>query len=423
MSQTSMECWKATAPRARRRCGPRTTRVGRTLWKGLFLFLAVSIALSWAKNFAATNYNVFDQAVTNGTPRYRLVGNVATYTVRGRSANTAHRRKVSSRRFGSTEPSGAEIRATTNAQPVAAAVRWGINKARDYGAATAGLFAQNGITVDRREIAMGQSDVSVDHMFADNAASGMTIMPVVNAPTGTNPSTYASYIGHFAARYGPGGTFWAGRTDGALAPDAVEIINEPYYLNQENGMTPAAYVALFKAASQAIDTSNPAVKALLAANTRSSSPDDWDQNVVTVGGASLIPLVDGLAMHPYTGVGGTGDPSQPCSPGSFAGQTLMCVPFEEQRFASWGYGSLPVYITEYGYNVTEGSESEQALRVDQATALVKQWGFVRQFDWFQSHDYGVRQQEAWGLIRGVNVTDPASSARPALARYVAAANS
>lgn len=174
------------------------------------------------------------------------------------------------------------------------------------GGGGAGLRALRGIGVsaDRLEFGQQMSWAEIDERYTLALREGMRVLPVLNSLrriSSIDAASFAAWTGAFAARYGPGGTFWAGRADGALALPQIEIFNEPYGAWYYQPVEPAAFARLYVAAVDAGRRANPATKYLLPVQptidengtSRPWSPELWAAE------PQIAARVDGLAVHPY----------------------------------------------------------------------------------------------------------------------------
>lgn len=145
---------------------------------------------------------------------------------------------------------------------------------------------------------------------------------------------YADYAAAFAARYGPGGSFWAANP--GLRPEPVttiEIWNEPdspeFWLPSPD---PAAYAGLYLAARAAIDRVVPTIRVIVGGLT---DPARFLPAMV-----SARPLlrahVDGVAIHPY------GSPAV----------VIARVRAARAALVSLGMASVPLYVTEFGWTTS-----------------------------------------------------------------------
>ena len=183
-----------------------------------------------------------------------------------------------------------------------------------------------------------------DEVAGALAASGLTWLPILDytAPwdesiAGQDHSPprsdaeYADYAAAFAARYGPGGSFW--RAHPQITPQPVttiEIWNEP---DQPTFWEPSpdagAYAALYLAARDAIDAVDPNIRVIVGGLT---DPAGFLPQMLAAAPA-LHGHIDGVAIHPY------GRPATVLSKVAGARTTLDGL----------GLGSVPLYITEFGW--------------------------------------------------------------------------
>jgi hypothetical protein len=218
----------------------------------------------------------------------------------------------------------------------------------------------------RLEPSRGSFDFSYyDHFMQVAAQQGERVMPVVDVTPAwagatdntipADPSTYAGVIAAIAKRYGPGGTFWS-QNPGLPAGSAittVELWNEPYYDNGDNGdYDPGRYANLVKAAVTAGRAANRGVHYLLAAETTGrqvgSSWINWIDALYQAM-PDLNSYFDGVAIHPYghdtTGLTGMGD------------RQLRRTELIHQLFAEHGADDKPLWVTEVGWpTCTSGSD-------------------------------------------------------------------
>ncbi len=183
-----------------------------------------------------------------------------------------------------------------------------------------------------------------DEVAGSLAAAGLRWMPILDytAPWDesvagqdhsppSSPADYATYAAAFAARYGPGGSFW--RQHPSLTPEPVqtfEIWNEP---DNPEFWTPtpnaAQYAALYAQARDAILAVDPGGRVLVGglANPTSFLP------AMLAARPELRGHIDGIAIHPY------GDPLVLLSKLRAARATIT----------SLGLGAVPLYVTEFGW--------------------------------------------------------------------------
>jgi hypothetical protein len=145
---------------------------------------------------------------------------------------------------------------------------------------------------------------------------------------------YAAYAGAFAARYGPGGAFWAAHPELTAEPvSTIEIWNEP-----DNGQfwtrTPdaAAYADLYAAARLAIDAADPAARVIVGGLTRPTA----FLPAMLAARPGLAGHIDGVAVHPYG------------SPRVVAAK----VAADRAMLTGAGLGAVPLYATEFGWTTS-----------------------------------------------------------------------
>jgi hypothetical protein len=174
------------------------------------------------------------------------------------------------------------------------------------------------------------------------AAEGVTVLPLAEF-TGKMPSpTEAQDLASWADAYGPGGTFWTGRSDGDMAIESIEFGNETDYSEQyhdEPGdasyrLRAEEYAVRVKEAAQAIKSSGSTVGLLVQDDDRSG---DW-MNGMYAAVPELTQYVAGWTMHPYGGR----------EYNEYRFRDLM------QQAAEHGASSVPIDVTEWGVSTDNG---------------------------------------------------------------------
>jgi hypothetical protein len=178
--------------------------------------------------------------------------------------------------------------------------------------------------------------------IAGYAAKGIRVAPLAGF-YGTIPTAaQAKNLASWARAYGPGGTFWAGRSDGALAIRTIEFGNETSYGYQYGDGAGAAsytaraqtYAVRVKEAAEAISATGVDVGVLAQA-------DDWTGDWVNAM-YSAVPNLDdyvaGWTIHPY----GTNWQNRL--------QDLV-----SQTAAHGAPSSIPIDITEWGVATDNGN--------------------------------------------------------------------
>jgi len=142
---------------------------------------------------------------------------------------------------------------------------------------------------------------------------------------------YAAYAGAFAARYGPGGTFWHAHPRLTAPPvQTYEIWNEP-----DNGEfwapTPDArrYGVLYQQAREAITSADPRARVIVGGLM---NPTHFLVELLSADPA-LRGHIDGVAIHPY------GTPLV----------VLARVRSARATLGTLGLGAVPLYVTEFGW--------------------------------------------------------------------------
>jgi hypothetical protein len=192
-----------------------------------------------------------------------------------------------------------------------------------------------------------------DWSFADRiagalASHGLRWLPIIDysAPWAqsirgqdhsppSSPAAYAAYASAFAARYGPGGSFWAAHPELRAEPvDAYEIWNEP---DNPAFWSPApdaaAYAGLYTRAREAIDAVQPGARVLVGGLTH---PRTFLPGMLAAD-PSLRGRIDGVAVHPY---------------GRTPQLVLRSVRNARRALQALGLGAVPLWITELGWTTS-----------------------------------------------------------------------
>jgi hypothetical protein len=163
---------------------------------------------------------------------------------------------------------------------------------------------------------------------------------------------YAQFAGAFAARYGPGGSFWSEHPNLTARPvTTYEIWNEPdgpgFWLPAPD---PGRYSDLYLTARAAITAVQPGARVIVGGLTH---PAGFLPEMLAAR-PQLAGHIDGVAIHPY------GNPLTVLAKVRDARRTLV----------SLGLGSVPLYVTEFGWT------TEPVGALDYAPADVRP-GYVR----------------------------------------------
>ena len=193
-----------------------------------------------------------------------------------------------------------------------------VNQLTQLPAANVTLFRSNAYWNQTQPTADGPYNWSYDDAritaFSD---AGLTWLPldaydiswdesipndIFSAPV--NDAPYADFAGAFAARYGPGGTFWAANPQVPYHPvRSIELWNEENsatYWHPQDSTAPARYYQLYMAAKAAIAAANPQVTAMFGglADTYGTYPISWLQQLQAQIPGALANISE-LGWHPY----------------------------------------------------------------------------------------------------------------------------
>jgi hypothetical protein len=179
-------------------------------------------------------------------------------------------------------------------------------------------------------------------VIAEYAAKGIRVAPLA-CFGGTLPTpAQAQNLASWAKAFGPGGTFWAARNDGALAIQSIEFGNETSYSYQYSDNSPTGYATRaqgyalrFAEAATAIRSVNPGV-GLLAQGDSGNAGSIWIENMFKAV-PNLGTLVGGWTIHPY-------------GPGFRPRLEALA----RETAAQGAPASIPVDITEWGLSTDNG---------------------------------------------------------------------
>lgn len=253
------------------------------------------------------------------------------------------------------------------AQPAPSPEQFGINVGRLFNDRTyspaeidaqLGALERTGATLARADAPWEASEPAApvdgrhdyDWAFDDSIASalaahGLRWLPIIDysAPWAqsvpgqdhsppASTSDYAAYAAAVALRYGPGGAFW--RANPGLQQEPIntyEIWNEPdnpaFWKPAPDA---AAYDALYAAAREAIDAAQPGARVIVGGLTHPGS----FLPAMLAADPQLRGHIDGVAIHPY---------------GATPEAVLAGVAMARTALDSAGLGSVPLYVTEFGW--------------------------------------------------------------------------
>jgi hypothetical protein len=156
----------------------------------------------------------------------------------------------------------------------------------------------------------------------------------------------ARNLASWAAEFGPGGPFWAGRRDGHLAVRQIEFGNETSYAHQygDNWSSPSykaragLYATRFAQAHAAIAGTGRAVGLLAQGDDGGTGSANW-VNAMFDAVPNLGRMVDGWAVHPYG------------PRGTWKAKLDRLI---AQTAARGAPATIPIDITEYGISSNNG---------------------------------------------------------------------
>lgn len=268
------------------------------------------------------------------------------------------------------------------------------------------------VTTDRIAFALAQRGIRWLPVLGF-ATSWSTSVPGTDKAPPVDDARFADYAAQVAARYGPGGGFWAAHPKLVPLPvEAVEIWNEPnipaYWRPAPD---PARYAALYLAARDAIHAAAPGVEAIVGGLSPYGDPGGF-LRAMAAARPGLVGALDGVALHPYAR-GPTG--------------VVDLVAALRATLLELGGGDVPISVTEVGWpRPNQSSTAAFALPDDTRAGAV-----ALATDALASSDCGVRrlvlftwttpmrdpaEQEDWfGLVMPNGTNTPAATAYAAAA--------
>ncbi|HVR06245.1 MAG TPA: hypothetical protein VMS02_09390 [Solirubrobacteraceae bacterium] len=166
--------------------------------------------------------------------------------------------------------------------------------------------AKLGARLVRLDVNIESTPQELESIVGDYAEKGISVLPMADFYGRLPTPAEASNLANWARVFGPGGSFWVGRPDGAMAMRSIEFGNETSYNYQysqaqdtEAGYASRAqtYALRFKEAVQAIRAVNPGVGLLAQADSGNAGPL-WVENMFKAV-PNLGELVAGWTIHPY----------------------------------------------------------------------------------------------------------------------------
>ena len=294
------------------------------------------------------------------------------------------------------------------------AMRYGIvGDARGWGDSYYDKFKALGVSMAREQWREGDLTSTP---LSGAAARGLQILPLLQPNTySQTPDTPPSkqWLVDWVSRYGPGGTYWSGRSDAAYAPRWIELANEPWASNFSGGSAPSAasYARWIRGVVPAIRAANPNVRILIAGELSTQqtwdAPNDWIPGMYAAV-PNLNDYFDGWTSHPYGGPLSRITVNPRWAFGRI--ETLRST------FVDRGAGAKQVWITEIG-NPTGGgtggyTEDQQAQYLTDYVNRAKQLGYVNAFFVYHYRDVNCSTSTEcyFGLTRNDGSQKPAYSA-------------
>ena len=268
----------------------------------------------------------------------------------------------------------------------AGTLQWGYVANSDIDKAVDNAAKAHGKIV-RMEFDIGASTAEIQPHVAYAAAKGMEVILQAGWDSGLPSASAAQHMGEWARVFGPGGTFWATRTDKALASRFIEFGNENSYSYKGTENEGGTYALRFKDAYNAVQAANPATGLLAQADDANCGCTNWVDGM-----AGAVPdlgnMVAGWTVHPY------GPKSR--------WQPRIDRLISQTAAKGWS-SSIPIDITEYGMATDDGANLENnydwptnqtyqqagdavTLTVSQMLAYAPLASRLRVFTYYQGHD-------------------------------------
>lgn len=198
-----------------------------------------------------------------------------------------------------------------------------------------------GAKIVRISMSIGAPASAWEYAVTKYAAMGVRIAPLASFYGRLPSAAEAQNLASWAKTYGPGGTFWAKRSDGNLAFQTIEFGNETSYGYQygDNAGTASyqaraqTYAVRLKEAAEAIGATGIKVGVLAVADDPSGN---W-MNGMFQAVPNLGNYVSGWVTHPY---------------GTYGKTKLLGV--INQAAAHGAPSSIPIDITEWGLSTDAG---------------------------------------------------------------------
>lgn len=234
-----------------------------------------------------------------------------------------------------------------------------------------------------------------------------------------NQAAFAKYAADIAARYGPGGTFWAQNPSLPQVPlGAEELWNEPFgWWFWAPNPSPATYGKLAYAAAVAIHDVDPTMTVLASGDLLGFNANNtafpWLADLLK-DEPQLASVINGWSVHPYPAPA-TDSPMDDTAP-TWA---FDRVELEHDLLVAHN-AAKPIWITEFGWSTATNdpqsvSEQQQSLYLTEGlkTADITWSSFVARsfiYAWDPSSGASGDYQGNFGLVRADGTTKPAWSA-------------
>ena len=165
---------------------------------------------------------------------------------------------------------------------------------------SADAAAQLGAHHVRMEFEIGAPATDLDAAIGKYASKGIQVLPLAGFHGRMPSADEAHNLASWARRFGPGGTFWQGRSDGRYAITDIEFGNESSYSYQGTQGRGAEYAQRFRDAYDAIHGSdgNASVGLLAQADDGNSGSSAWVDSMFNAV-PDLAKRVSGWTIHPY----------------------------------------------------------------------------------------------------------------------------
>jgi hypothetical protein len=209
-----------------------------------------------------------------------------------------------------------------------------------------GIIQQLGAHSVRMEFEIGVPASQLASTVEGYARDGIRVVPLAGFDNTLPTSAQARNLANWAAEFGPGGSFWQGKSfPTGTAMTAIEFGNETSYTYQfsDNSTEAVAaraqtYALRLKEAYEAIHAVNPNVGILAQADDGDTGSSTWVDNMFKAV-PNLASIVAGWTVHPY---------------GPEPGWKSRIDALVAQTQAEGAPSSIPIYVTEWGLATDNG---------------------------------------------------------------------